>query len=40
VRTQVSTHILPNRAFDLEIGRTYLLKKNIDNSLEIEAVGL
>jgi len=39
VRTQVSTHILPNRAFDLEIGRTYLLKKNIDNSLEIEAVG-
>lgn len=38
VRAQVATHILPNRSFDLEIGKTFILKKNIDNSLEIEAV--
>lgn len=38
VRAQVATHILPNRSFDLEIGRSFVLKKNIDNSLEIEAV--
>lgn len=38
VRALVATHILPNRSFDLGIGRSFMLKKNIDSSLEIEAV--
>ena len=37
VRAKVATHILPNRSFDPEIGSSFVLKKNIDNSLEIEA---
>ena len=38
VKAQATTHILPNRAFDPEFGNSFILKKNKDNLLEIEAV--
>jgi hypothetical protein len=38
VRAQVATYILPNRSFDLEVGTSFVLKRNIDNSLEIEVI--
>jgi hypothetical protein len=38
VNTKATTYIFPNRSFDVEVGNVFVLTKNIDNQLEIEAL--